>query len=384
MKTRCTHQSVFIHLKKGEHNKMIRILHILKELDAGGVERMLSNYYAHVNQEEYRFDFMVFSDHEGMIEKTIKNSTIHHVTAKEVNAKRHIKETNQVIKEGNYDIVHTHIDKMAIIPLLSARWHKVPGRFAHSHMAVQKGIQEKLTYPVIKALSTDLCACGIDAGTIRFGEKAYRENKITVINNAIEIPKFSFKQSIREKIRNELKLSEDETALCCVARFDYQKNHTYLLKVFKEYKELNSRAKLFLMGTGELEEEIRSQIDESGIKDVIFMGTRDDVNEILQGMDIFLLTSHYEGLPVVLVEAQCTGIMCFVSDKITKEIKKTDGIYYLDIESDPADWAQSIHEKVGLERERAGVYKEIEAGGYSIVKESKKLEALYSKYGRKG
>ena len=101
-------------------------------------------------------------------------------------------------------------------------------------------------------------------------------------------------------------------------------------------------------------------------------------------MDIFLLTSRYEGLPVVLVEAQCTGITCFVSDKITKEIKVTDGIYYLDIESDPAAWAQSIHEKAGLERERAGVYKEIEAGGYSIVKESKKLEALYSKYGRKG
>lgn len=363
---------------------MIRILHVLKELDAGGVERMLSNYYAHVNQEEYRFDFMVFSDHEGMIEKTIQHSTIHHVTAKEVDAKKHIKETNRVIKEGHYDIVHTHIDKMAIIPLLSAKWHKVPGRFAHSHMAVKKGIQEKLTYPAIKALATDLCACGIDAGTIRFGEKAYAENKITVINNAIEIPKFSFKQSIREKVRNELQLSEDETALCCVARFDYQKNHTYLLKVFKEYKELNPRAKLFLMGTGELEQEVRSQIAESDIKDVIFMGTREDVNEILQGMDIFLLTSRYEGLPVVLVEAQCTGIECFVSDKITKEIKVTDGIYYLDIEQNPTDWAKAIGEKADLKKDRSGAYKEIEAGGYSIVKESKKLEALYSKYGRRG
>ncbi|SDQ14090.1 glycosyltransferase [Carnobacterium viridans] len=363
---------------------MIRILHVLKELDAGGVERMLSNYYTHVNQKEYQFDFMVFSDHEGMIEKTIKNSTIHHVTAKEINVKRHIKETNQVIKEGHYDIVHTHIDKMALIPLLSAKWHKVPGRFAHSHMAIKKGMQEKLTYPVIKSLSTDLCACGIDAGTIRFGEKVYIENKITIVNNAIEIPKFIFKQGVREKVRNELQLAEDETALCCVARFDYQKNHSYLLKVFKEYKELNPRAKLFLFGTGELEQEIQSQVNELDIKDVIFMGTRDDVHEILQGMDIFLLTSFYEGLPVVLVEAQCTGISCFVSNKITKEIKITDDIHYLDIEQDPADWAKIIYEKTDLKRDRSGAYKQIEASGYSIVKESKKLEALYSKYGRRG
>lgn len=363
---------------------MIRILHVLKELDAGGVERMLSNYYAHVNKEEYRFDFMVFSDHKGMIEKTIPNSTIYHVTPKEVDAKRHIKETNQVIKEGHYDIVHTHIDKMAVVPLISAKWHKVPGRFAHSHMAVKKGIQEKLTYPIIKALATDLCACGIDAGTIRFGEKTFEANKVTVINNAIDIPKFSFQQSIREKVRNELQLANDETALCCVARFDYQKNHEYLLKVFKEYKELNPNAKLFLMGTGELEQEVRAQIAESDIKDVIFMGTRDDVNEILQGMDVFLLTSRYEGLPVVLVEAQCTGIECFVSDKITKEIKKTEGIYYLDIEQNPANWAKAISEKVNLKKDRSGAYKEIEAGGYSIVKESKKLESIYSKYGRRG
>lgn len=176
---------------------------------------------------------------------------------------------------------------MAIIPLLSARWHKVPGRFAHSHMAVQKGISRKLTYPVIKALSTDLYI-GRRCRTIRFGEKAYRENKITVINNAIEIPKFSFKQSIREKVRNELQLAEDETALCCVARFDYQKNHAYLLKVFKEYKELNPRAKLFLLGTGELEQEVGHK-STNPISRMSSSWEHDDVNEILQGMDIFLV-----------------------------------------------------------------------------------------------
>lgn len=379
----CEHRSIFIHIMEGDQNKMIRILHILKEMDAGGVERMLANYYAHINQEEYRFDFMVFSDHEGMIEKTIKNTTIHHVTAKEVDAMKHMKETDQVIRNGNYDIVHSHIDKMAIVPLISAKWHKVPGRFAHSHMAVEKGMQEKVIYPIIKKLATELCACGIDAGTVRFGEKAYNENKITIINNAIDIPKFAFKQNIREKVRKELELAEDETALCCVARFGYQKNHAYLLKVFKEYKELNPRAKLFLLGTGELEGEIRKQVEESAIKDVVFMGTRDDVNEILQGMDIFLLTSLFEGLPVVLVEAQCTGIQCFVSDKITKEIKITDDIHYLDIEQDPADWAKAISEKANLKTDRSQAYKQIEAGGYSIVKESKKLEALYNKYGRR-
>lgn len=360
---------------------MIKVLHVLKELDAGGVERMLANYYAHVDQDQYRFDFMVFSSQEGMIEKTIKNTTVHHVTAKEVDAKRHVKETNEVIKKGDYDIVHTHIDKMAIVPLISAKLNKVPGRFAHSHMAVAKGMKEKLTYPVIKALATDLCACGIDAGRIRFGEKTYASNKINIINNAIDIPRFTFKQAIRDKVRQELQLADDEVALCSVARFDYQKNHEYMLKVYHEYKKLNPKSKLYLLGTGELEQDIRGQIKEENIEDVIFMGTRDDVNEILQGMDVFLLPSRYEGLPVVLVEAQCTGIECFVSENITKEIKKTDGIYYLDIDQDPANWAKAIIAKANLNKDRSTAYKDIEVGGYSIVKESKKLEAIYNKYG---
>lgn len=181
-------------------------------------------------------------------------------------------------------------------------------------------------------------------------EYFYNENIINspkhhIINNAIQTKDYAFDEAVRNEIRKEYKL-EDKYVIGHVGRFQYQKNHEFLVDVFNEYLKLDNKAVLMLVGQGEGEEAIRQKVADLGMtENVMFMGVRSDVNKLLQAMDIFVLPSHFEGLPLVLVEAQSAGLPCYVSkDVITKESDVTGNIEFISLDDGDKKWAQIIYD----------------------------------------
>lgn len=209
-----------------------------------------------------------------------------------------------------------------------------------------------------------------------FGEK-YAE-KGCVINNAIEVEKFSFNADIRKQYRKLLNF-DGKLVLGFVGRLSHQKNIYFLIKVFAEVAKRNPNAILLVIGDGELRKPMVEELEKANIYDkVLFLNIRDDVNALMMAMDIMLLPSFYEGLPLVLVEAQCAALKCIVSDEVTKLISITDYIIYKGIKNDDIrNWANAI-EEIGNDYRREVIDDIITDNNFNIKAEAEKLVRLYS------
>lgn len=219
---------------------------------------------------------------------------------------------------------------------------------------------------------TDKLACGRLAGKWMFGRKSYK-----IIHNAIDIDTFTYSEEARVRIRKNLNL-ENKFVIGCVGRFTKQKNHRFMLKVFRQVLKKDKHAVLMLVGTGELFDDVKKQAEDYGIADkVMFMGQCLNVNELLQAMDVFLMTSHFEGLPFALVEAQAAGLNIISSDVVTKEVNVTGLIEYISLDETAEHWAEKIEEYKNkaagrrTDREKLGVY--------DIGRNAKIMEKYYVK-----
>ena len=192
--------------------------------------------------------------------------------------------------------------------------------------------------------------------------------------------KFIFDEEKRVKLRKEYNL-ENKFVIGNVARFMKQKNHIFMLELFKVILNKNPNSVLMFFGDGELQNEIKQKAKDLGIeKSVMFMGNVENVNEMYQVMDVFLLPSLFEGLPVVGIEAQTSGLKCFMSDTITNEVSITENVEFLSLKNDSLEkWADKILENIDYERKNMS--KEIITAGYSIKEEAKKLQDIYLKMG---
>lgn len=195
----------------------------------------------------------------------------------------------------------------------------------------------------INGQATDRFACSRSAGVWLFGAKQVEKDTFRVIPNAIQLDRFIYSEEKRKDMRSKLEIAENERAFVCVARFSPQKNHTYLLKVFQAIKAKRTDSKLYLVGKGELEQDIRNQVELLGLEDsVVFLGSRSDVGDILTAMDAFLFPSFYEGFGTVIVEAQCSALPMLASDTIPSETKLCDSVEFASIKEEPAVWADKI------------------------------------------
>ena len=176
---------------------------------------------------------------------------------------------------------------------------------------------------------------------------------------------FAFKQDIREKIRKELGLSEERKVFGHVGRFNIQKNHAFLINVFKEIQKKEKNAVLLLIGEGELEDQIKKQVESLKLdKNILFLGPKENVNEYLMAMDALLFPSFFEGMPNVVIEAQATGLKSFISNTITRDADLTGLVSYLDIQKDESEWAHFILKN--LDYKRKDYKKEFMKNGYLI------------------
>lgn len=362
---------------------MIKVLHVVSSLGSGGVGHLLLNYYKNMDRNKIKFDFIVHTKERGILEPIFEsyNSSIYHVPSKHESFFGNLKSIKEIIANGNYNVVHAHQGIMSFFPIYYAKKAGVKKRIAHSHEArtttnISKKLIHNILKPFLKRYSNYWFACGIDAGKILWGEDALKNGQVYIMKNAIDIKRFKFCSDVREKKRKELGI-EKEFVIGNVGRFEYPKNHEYLIKIFNEVYKKYKNAVLLLIGDGQLEGVVKKQVENYGLTDAVkFLGVRNDVNELLQAMDIFLLPSRWEGLPVVLVEAQAAGLKSLVSDTVTMEVKCTNLLEYISLEKSPQYWANEILKyKNGYERiSRIG---QLSEAGYNIQDEVKKMEKFY-------
>ena len=313
--------------------KPIIVAQVMGKWLGNGVESVIMNYYRHLNHSKVQFDFICDEDSTRIPYDEIKKLGGRvFLVPKYQNLPKYLKALEKLFKDNNYRIVHSNISTLSVFPLYAAKKAGVPIRISHSHSTSnpkewKRNLIKNILRPFSKRYATDYFACSELAGRYLFGNKAFDQGEVKIIHNAIDIEKFKFDEVARKKLRKEFGIKDSTIVIGHVGRFVQQKNHTFLVDVFKEYHKKNPDSKLLLVGSGPLEDEIKKKVERLGLIDsVLFLGQRDDTNKLYSVMDIFCLPSLYEGLGVVGVEAQAAGLPCIFSKDVPIDVmfsKKT-------------------------------------------------------------
>lgn len=321
----------------------MKVLMLCASLDGGGVDKLLYDFSTRIinNDPNCTFDFVVTAEDKGMYEDALEllGCKIFHVKQMSDGLFEYIEVLRKIMIRGRYDIIHDHMNQASMGSLIAAKLAGVHIRIAHAHTyipdeSIQRKIKRKGMAFVARIFATNLCACSVVSAKWLWGEKA----KVKIINNAIDIDRYRFSEEKRLAIRKKMNI-DDCFVIGNVARFSSEKNHVYMLEILKEIKK-TQKTKLLLVGRGVLEQEIRDLAYRWGLlNDIVFMGLRSDVCDLLNAMDVFILPSKYEGFPLTLVEAQANGLPIIASDKISDEIKLSNNFKSLPITASPSEWA---------------------------------------------
>nr|WP_320017099.1 glycosyltransferase [uncultured Desulfobacter sp.] len=367
--------------------KKIKIIHFFIGNIRGGITRYLLNNWKFINKEDFHFDFVTKSKKIDF-EQELKNQgcKIYHISCyAEEDEKKFRKEISDIFARG-YDIAHIHTAywKSFIIEELAVKYN-VQKIIVHAHNTMihddftnekredARCLHEKCKSEFNIFMATDFCACSRLAADWLFGVQIPKE-RIKILNNAIDIRQFQYNPVVREEYRKMLGL-ENRYVIGHIGRMSYQKNHEFLIHVFHRVLKKVQNSVLLLINDGPLEENIRTQVLSLGIESkVLFLGKRDDTENLYQAMDVFCLPSRFEGLPIVLVEAQVAGLKCITSDKVSEEAKITDNLDFLPFNIEL--WKDRIAE-ILQGYERRNMNHEISISAYNISDQILALENLY-------
>lgn len=354
----------------------------------GGIESVLYNYVINSNKDIIQFDFITTFPSIPRADELEKNgSSIYFLPDRKKDFFSYKKALNFFMKKNanKYDAVWLNDCMFGNIDILKiSKRYNINKRIIHAHNSNSLGggasryIRHKINSIQLHRYVTDYWACSQLAGEWSFSPKILSSNKYKVINNAIDSYQYKYDLDIRNRKKKELGIKEDIRVIGHIGRFDYQKNHLYLLDIYHEYIIKHPETILICIGTGTDFEKVKEYAENKGlINNILFLGQRNDVKELLQAFDMFLLPSRFEGLPVVVVEALASGLPCFISDKITSEVAIIPRLVnFISIEEKPSEWVRIIDDKMnGFKRENT--QREIIDSGYDIVDEARKLEELF-------
>lgn len=363
--------------------KPIIIAQIMGKMVGGGVEAVVMNYYRNIDKTKIQFDFLIDEDSTNIPREEIESMGGRIILIPPYQKlSQYIRNLTKVLKQNQYTIVHSHINTLSVFPLYAAKRAKVNSRIAHSHSTTnkkewKKNLLKNTFKPFSKIFATDYFACSALAGRWLFSNKTFNQGKVTIINNAIDIDKFLYNETIRNNKRKELNINNKTLVIGHIGRFVKQKNHSFLIDIFNEIHKKKKDSILLLAGTGPLLDQIKTKVKELNLENnVRFLGQRTDVSELYQAMDIFLLPSLYEGLPVVGVEAQTAGLLTILSTSMTEETKVLKTTKFISLEDSATKWAEIILNDYSKFK-RKNTKLEIQKNGFDISKEVKKLEEIY-------
>ena len=324
----------------------IRVIHFVDRIGRGGTQAVLYDWLNNIDRSKIQFDFLVFMDGQKEFEEKFKElgCNIFQISKLQIRSiPKFMSELDCFFQKHKYDIAHGHSKSKNLFFLYAAKKNGIAMRIAHSHNTqFQKmAFIGELMKPFLKLVATDYYACSDVAGTWLFGKKAYSQGRIKIIKNGVNTAKFKYDDEVRTQYRESLGLVNN-IVYGHVGKYMEQKNHVFLLDIFSEIYRLQPSAKLLLIGGGEdaVVNVVNQKIENLGIKDaVIQLGLRSDVPNLMQAMDVFLLPSLYEGLPVVGVEAQTAGLPLLLSDTITREVGLLESTQYMSLNQTAEEWA---------------------------------------------
>ena len=365
---------------------MLKVLHILSTTSARfGDTSVVMNYFRNVDKSQVLFDFATYDTTNNDLNNEILslNGNVYNFTKPGLlSVKKTINELHNIIKNGLYDIIHLHIPVLQLFVKKAMRKTDSKKLIIHSHsIKTSSGFISRIRNRILlTALNKNVSArfaCSKLAGKNLFGKNFSLKKTDYILNNAIDLNKFKFDNDKYIEIRNKLNISSNTLAVCHLGRFSIEKNHMRLIDIFSELIKQNTNSKLFLIGDGPLKQQIIDYVNNNKLnKDVVFLGNRNDVHELLNAMDIYILPSLFEGVSVSLLEAQAVGLLCFASDSCSKDCEVSQNIERLSLELKNEDWANLILKKYNQNWNR-NTFKDIEKNGYNIKTESEKLLKTY-------
>lgn len=366
----------------------MRILNITTAFQAAGIESFIMNMYHYIDRTKVQFDFMVMRDEKEFYDDEIaelggKKYTIN--VAEKNTLIRVFKESIQLykfLKNHQYQIVHIHYTTPLRAPyLLAAKKAGVPVRIYHSHSAEVSGKSKikLIIYEYFRKHITDwathMFACSEAAARWMFSEDILNKKEFKVIYNGIDIKRFRFNEKDREEIRKKLKI-DGNYVLIHTGRFLEQKNHRFVIEVFKNVKKRYPQTKLLLLGEGDLVDEMKELVESYQLtSDIIFMGVQADVQKFLSAADCYIMPSFYEGLPVAAIEAQCSGLPCILSENITREVKVAKNVEFLSLNDSIDQWCEQVLSYRYVMRRDCS--EDIIISGYDIQEGAKMLQEFY-------
>lgn len=361
----------------------VRVLQIIGIVCGGGVEAVIMNYYRHIDRSKIQFDFVVDGYEKTILDDEIESlgGKVYHVEPYKKNIFRYMSQIYHIVRDNHYDIVHSNMNTLAVFSLFPAWLAGAHQRILHNHSTAvrsegMRSVLKMILRPFAPLFANRYAACSRLAGNWMYGKKMMESGRVTIINNAIDLDEYAFSPEIRQQYRKELHIPDDTLVIGHVGRFMYQKNHAFLIEVFREVVKKHPNTILLLIGDGELRPEIEAKVQDYHLSDKVrFLGLRKDVKKLYNCMDVFVLPSWYEGLPVVAVEAQANGLPCIFSDQVTKESCLTSTMKYLGLKDSIDTWVQSILRE-DYQR-NADAIQELTEEGFDIIKETDSITMYY-------
>lgn len=375
----------------------LRILEVFREPIAnGGQESFILNMYRNMDHKALVMDFMTpFTCDSQDFKKEVESC------GSKIYAYNHPfgQKENEVFKESLQDFLQNHKNVYPVIHFHSgstyalmegpklAKEAGIPVRIVHSHC----GGFDNLKYRVIKTISipyfmkypTDFAACSNLAAAWKFPKKIIKDNNYTLFKNAVDLERFAWNPKIRKSMRNQLGIADGTIVLGHVGRFSLQKNHEFLIDIFNRYHKKNPDSVLLLIGVGEEQDKIRQKVKDLNLDNSVrFLNLQKNIPDYMNAMDVFVLPSFFEGLPVVGVEAQGCALPVVCSDQVTKELPVPDLSWYIPLGEDNLDmWIQAIEQ--AMKRDRFSRKDEMTKAGYEVKSAAKKMQDFYLERARK-
>ena len=371
--------------QEGTQTGCIRVLHFVSTLSRGsGVMSVIMNYYRHIDRGKVQFDFLHFIACEDSYMDEIRElgGKIYCID-KPGSSFQSIKQLNSFFRlhAGEYTWLHNHEVYLTFLLRPIAKRYGLEKFIVHCHATkysdkTLNAVRNRILCLPIRLMKVERFACSEAAGKFLYGEKMLKAGKVFIMHNAIDCEKFRFRPEVRERLRKEMGL-DGKFVIGHVGRFERQKNHEFLIEVFAECKKEIDSCILLLIGEGSLRSKIEKKVVEKGLKNsIIFLTKRNDMEYLYQVMDLFVLPSLYEGLPVSCLEAQVNGLECIVSRTVTDELKKqTIGSIITMLPLEKKVWKQNI---LSCKIRQTSISQHINNDNYDINLQSCRLHSFYT------
>lgn len=361
----------------------IRVLHVFGALNPGGVETFVMNNYRAIDTDKVQFDFALTQGKKSFFDDEVieRGGKIYYFDT----SKRLMANLNEVLTQGNFAAVHSHVYFYSGAVLRLAKKHNVPVRIAHAHntsfgqvYTLKRRAYEWLMRKLILKYATDMFGCSEDACKFVFGDDIMQDKRCSVLCNGFDVEAYKYDELKRNRTRKEYGL-ENSLVVGHVGRFEDQKNHTRLVEQFAEIYKKRPDAKLLMVGRGSLMEAIKDKCSELGILDACaFAGAQKDTPSFYSAMDVFLFPSLYEGLGSVLIEAQANGLRVVTSKTVVpQEIDVLGNAIFVPLEASNDEWADAVLS--AAERNNAETANATVAEQYSSKIIAEKLYNVYSR-----